>query len=332
MSRSFILAFLVTGFIACNNRKENSSPYEALLSRPPYTALTDSIRKEPNRDDLLFRRAILLNSNDETGPALVDFKKAWSLKKEERYALATGNLLLDRQPDSAVLFLKEALAEIPQSTLLSLTLARAYSAGNKIVDALNLVNSILGQNPEQVDVLKLKADLLDRSGNKSELLPTLEKAYNLAPFDVELNYMYALKLAESGNSRVIALCDSLIRADSLGIHADPYYYKGIYYSNSGDKTRAIGLFDEALKHDYNFMDAYIEKGAILYEQKKYTEAAKVFSLAITISNQFAPAYYWLAKCQEATGQREEAKLNYQRAYGLDKTFTEAKEAVERIGK
>jgi hypothetical protein len=28
--------------------------------------------------------------------------------------------------------------------------------------------------------------------------------------------------------------------------------------------------------------------------------------------------------------KEEAKLNYQRAYGLDKTLVEAKEAAERI--
>jgi len=38
----------------------------------------------------------------------------------------------------------------------------------------------------------------------------------------------------------------------------------------------------------------------------------------------------MGKCQEAVGQKDEAKLNYQRAYGLDKTFTEAKEAADRI--
>ena len=45
---------------------------------------------------------------------------------------------------------------------------------------------------------------------------------------------------------------------------------------------------------------------------------------------FPDAYYWMGICQEALGQTEEAKLNYQKAYGLDKTFTEAKEAAEKI--
>jgi tetratricopeptide (TPR) repeat protein len=57
---------------------------------------------------------------------------------------------------------------------------------------------------------------------------------------------------------------------------------------------------------------------------------KTFALANTISPSFADAWYWIGRCQEFLGQKEEAKLNYERAYGLDKTFTEAKEAAEKI--
>jgi hypothetical protein len=32
------------------------------------------------------------------------------------------------------------------------------------------------------------------------------------------------------------------------------------------------------------------------------------------------------------GNRDEALLNYKRAYGLDKTFTEAKEAADSLSK
>jgi hypothetical protein len=38
----------------------------------------------------------------------------------------------------------------------------------------------------------------------------------------------------------------------------------------------------------------------------------------------------MGKCQEALGQKDEAKLNYQRAYELDKTFTDAKEAADNL--
>jgi tetratricopeptide (TPR) repeat protein len=330
MSRFLLFVILCLALAGCNTNKKDTSPFADILSQQPYATLTDSIKSEPKRDDLFFRRAVLLNTNNLPEPALADFQKAWSLRKEEEYALGISTILLDKNPDTAIAFLTQALKEVPNSFLLHLSLARSYASQKKTDEALKICNNILQQNPQQVDVLKMKADLLDAKGNKAEAITTLEKAYRLTPFDVELNYMLALRLAETKNNRVISLCDSLIHADSLNLHADPYYYKGIYYSAVNDKAKALSLFDEAIRHDYNFLDAYIEKGSLLYDQKKFAEALKTFRLANTISNTFPDAYFWTGKCQEAMGQKDEARLNYQRAYELDKTFTAAKEAMEKI--
>ena len=327
-----ISALLIPGLIllsSCADNESNSA-FDTILSNPPFRPLTDSIKKDPDRDDLYFRRAVLLNSNNLPEPALADFKKAWSLNKKEEYAFGISNLLLEKKPDSAAYFLHEASAALPQSILLRISLARAYDAQQKTDDALKICEEILRLNPEQVDVLILKSDLLEKKGNSAEAIALLEKAYSLTPYDVELNYNLAYKYAENKNPKVIALCDSLAKMDSLGIHAEPYYYKGIYYANTNDKAKAIAQFDEAIRHDYYFKNAYIEKGRVLYDQKKYEAAYAVFNLVMTISPSFADPYYWMAKCQEATGNKQEAKLNYQRAYGLDKTFTEAKEAADRI--
>ncbi|MEI9909817.1 MAG: tetratricopeptide repeat protein [Bacteroidota bacterium] len=43
------------------------------------------------------------------------------------------------------------------------------------------------------------------------------------------------------------------------------------------------------------------------------EAYKVFNLANTIKPAFPDAYYWMGVCQEALGQTEEAKLNYEKS-------------------
>lgn len=306
------------------------SPYNDILSEPAFAPLTDSISKNPQNDTLYFRRAILLNQKNFPEPALADFQKAWSLKKEEKYAFGISTLLGNSKPDSAILFLNQALAVLPNSFLLELSLARAYAARSETDAALQTCNLLLDKNPQQVDVLKLKADLLGKKGNLAEAVATLEKAYRLTPFDVELNYMLALRYAETKNSRLLSLCDSLIRMDTLAAHAEPYYYKGIYYSNINDKTRAISFFDEAIRHNYNFLDAYIEKGAIFYALKKYDDAIKVFNLALTISPEFADSYYWIAKCQQAEGKKDDAKLNYQRAFSLDKTFMAAKDSAAKI--
>ena len=316
---------------SCND-KGTDSPFSDILEQEPYAVLTDSINNEPANDGIYFRRAVLLNSNNLPEPALEDFKKAWSLKKDERYAYGFSNLLLDKKPDSAILFLNAAIKELPNSFLLHLTLARSYDANGKTENALELVNKILQSNPEQVDLMKMKAGLLGKKGNNPEAIAILEKAYSLTPYDIELNYELAFKYAESKNPRVIKLCDSLIKVDTLNLHAEPYYYKGIYFSNMNDKAKALSLFDEALQHDYYYLNAYIEKATVLYDQKKFGDALKTVQLANTISATFPDAYYWMGKCNEAMGNLAEAKLNYQRAFSLDNTFTEAKEAADKLGK
>ncbi|HYC39166.1 MAG TPA: tetratricopeptide repeat protein [Chitinophagaceae bacterium] len=313
----------------CNQKKQDS-PFEKLLSGPPYRALSDSIRKEPRRDELYFRRAVLLNQNDHVEPALADFRTAWYLNPRENYALGVATILLEKNADSAIVFLRQALTRLPRSFLLRLSLARACVMRNQSGEALRIAEELLLENPQQVDVLKMKADLLGKMGRPREAISTLESAYALAPQDLELNYLLALKYAEAANPRVLQLADSMIRHGARQIRGEPHYYKGIYYANSNNPARAIAEFDEAIRKDYYLLEAYIEKGAIFYEQRRYREAQGVFQLANTISPAFPDAYYWLARCQEALGQKQEAILNYRRAYGLDKTFTKAKEAADRL--
>src|SRR6476620_3828738 len=102
---AFVLLLI---FIRCNN-EESNSPYAEILKQQTFAPLTDSIKHEKNNDGLYFRRAVLLNSNNLPEPALDDFRKAWALKKEEPYSIAICSLLIDKKPDSAILFAREAL-------------------------------------------------------------------------------------------------------------------------------------------------------------------------------------------------------------------------------
>ena len=116
------LLFLV--ILSCNDGEQTSS-YSELLSQPPYASLTDSIKENRNNADLYFRRGKLLRENTLSEPALEDFKKAWSLKNDERYAAYISNMLLENKPDSAIIFINDALKKIPKSIFFSLDLAKA---------------------------------------------------------------------------------------------------------------------------------------------------------------------------------------------------------------
>jgi tetratricopeptide (TPR) repeat protein len=273
---------------------------------------------------------MLLFKNNNNPPALADFRKAWSLSKKETYAINISNILLEEKPDSAILFLQQALKILPASIPLHINLIQAYADQQKTDEALAICNFVLQQHPGQVGILMMKSDLLDQKHDTAGSLKALEQAYLFAPGNEDLCYSLAFKYAQNKNLKVLALCDSLLKNDTIEKKGEPYYFKGVYYSNISDKIQALDYFNKAIQNDYSFLDAYMDKGRILFDQKKYTDASKVFQLALKVSATYADAYYWLGKCQEALGQKEEAKLNYQRAYGLDKSLTEAKDAADKL--
>src|SRR5687768_1016914 len=120
----FLIGFAAWLIFACNNKNKVTEPFDEILSHAPFGGLSDSIRQDPSNHDLYFRRAVLLNSNNFPEPALADFRKAWSLYKKEDYAYGLGNLLLEKKPDSAIIFLNQAIRDLPESFLLPLTLGR----------------------------------------------------------------------------------------------------------------------------------------------------------------------------------------------------------------
>lgn len=207
--------------------------------------------------------------------------------------------------------------------------AGRFKEAVKALDSMNISRGDSANPRLYFDYLFKRSELLELAGDTTEAIKTLELFVipgELTQAGLRLTNLYA----ETKNPKAISYSDAMKKNDASGKDPNPDFLKGVYYYNTGDYTNAILQFDECIRKDYNFIDAYMEKGSILFKQQKYTEALKVFELALTISNSFADAYYWKGKCQEALGLKQEAKLNYQRAYGLDKTLTEAKDAANRI--
>lgn len=323
-----VLIFLLAGFFSCTN-VDVMEP-DSLLKGPPYTTLTDSIQQQPKNADLYYKRGILLLQNEQYNHAERDLKKAWNLKPDEQYALGVANILRRKNADSAIIFIEQAIQTLPQSIALQISLARGYQQKGNIEKAVSICEQVINRYPGQLDALQLKAELLQGQNKNAEAIATLEKAYSYAPNDPELAHSLAFAYAQTKNSKAIALSDSLIEADKEGQHAEPYYFKGVYYANIGNKTGALVFFNEAIQHDYYFLDAYMEKGNLFYKAKNYKEALETFQLAARVSPTFAEAYYWMGKTREAMGNTAEAKLDYQRAYGLDKTMTEARDSAAKL--
>ncbi|HEX2606299.1 MAG TPA: hypothetical protein VHK91_02925, partial [Flavisolibacter sp.] len=201
----FLSLLVIVVLVSCSDGKEE----KALLEQPPYAPLTDSIKKMPERADLYYHRGVLLYQAEEKEEAEKDLRKAWAIDPQEAYALSLVTLLREKSPDSAIVFIQQALKKIPGSIALSVGLARGFQQKNDTTAALSVTENILQQYPGQLDALTLKSELLSGQDKQTESLKTLEKAHHLVPSDPAIAYDLAYAYATASDARTLAITDSL---------------------------------------------------------------------------------------------------------------------------
>jgi tetratricopeptide (TPR) repeat protein len=233
------------------------------------------------------------------------------------------------QVNKAIQLLKEEAQKSSDNTEFSRRLGELYMQTGDNQKALNEYNNIITKDSSNFEAWYDKGTLLLRLKDTSGAINSLETSFSLLPINYSGIALANIYVARK-NPRALEVLNVLLSKDSAGIQTEPVYMKGVYYSEMKDYDNALKLFDECIKRDWKMTDAYIEKGIILFERKQYDEALKVFNMAATVSNTDADAYYWMGRCYEATGKKEEAIINYERALSLDKNFSEAKDALHRL--
>jgi tetratricopeptide (TPR) repeat protein len=306
--------------------------FNEVLYKPPFRALSDSIDKNPNNAALLLRRAELLTQNNQQDIAYYDYKKSWELQPGEQTAiLFASNLFVTGRSKDAVTLLDSCVQKYPANPEFKRRLAEAYTHAGNDSEAIAIYDNMIKTDSANFEALYEKGILLTQLKDTLRAITALEKAWQLQPI-MQNGLALANLYAETKNEKVLALCDALQKRDSAHEFVDPVFLKGVYYSNVHDYPKAIALFDECMHIDWKFIEPYLEKGMILYQQKNYDEAMKTFRYAININYSNPDAYYWTARCYEAIGKKEEALDYYYQALTFDRNFTEAKEGVKRLKK
>lgn len=328
--RYWYLVALCFFLIGCDFSDKKGNGPDQLLNSVPYKGLTDSIRKFPDTARLYAQRGLLLSQNDHHELATSDYKKAWELNPVEPMALEyVSNLMLVNKPREAIAFLKECIATWPQSTELNRRLSEIYEQTGQHSRAIAQYDEILATDSTNFEAWYNKAILLSRLKDTAGAIAALERSYAEQPVyynGITLAGFYATMR----NPKTPALCDELIAKDLTNAYPDAHFIKGLYFSYIKKYDSANAMFNECISRDWRFSDAHIEKGVILYEKKQYDDALKILKTAVTVANTNADAFFWIARCYEATGDRELALKNYQRALAIDENYEEAREGIRRL--
>jgi tetratricopeptide (TPR) repeat protein len=226
--------------------------------------------------------------------------------------------------------LRDAIAQYPDSVALRNKLIE-YFADNRNIDvALNETDKAIAIDTANADLYDTKAKLLLLKDDTAKAIPAYEKAIEIFPdpqYVMSLGWLYA----KTKNPKALEIADALLLADKAKAAKEAMLIKGLYFSSMGDKQKAITAFDNCLALDYTYMFAYREKAIVLFETSKYEEAIKVLEKATTLQNNFDEGYYWMGQCYEKLKNINASAENYQKALLYNPDFTEAKDALAKLG-
>ncbi len=231
----------------------------------------------------------------------------------------------------AVTQLQDAVQLKPDSAALRFKLATALDSIGKQALALQQLDSLIRKDSLNYGFWFAKGQVAENAGDTTLALQSYARAANIYEAPEALRALANL-YAETKNDRALLIC-SRIMALGLGreYDADCNFIAGVYYARTGDDKKAIRFFDAAIAANYTYMEAYIEKGLVYFDNRQYAEALQVFRFAATVNNLYADAYYYQARCFEMMQVKDSAVLRFKQALQLDHSLDEAREHLKSLG-
>jgi tetratricopeptide (TPR) repeat protein len=226
--------------------------------------------------------------------------------------------------------LKDSINAYPDSILLKENLIQYYRENGNFGKAISETEKFIAKDSMNDRFWDILATLHFENGDTLKSIKSFEKAINIK---AEPEYIISLAslYAETKNPAALILADALLQSQKAHAREQALFIKGLYYSYTNEKVKAISFFDECIDLNYTNMLAYREKAICLYDMEKYNDALKVLERAVTLQNSYAEGYYWMGKCYEKNGVKAAAIESYKAALELDKDFPEAVDALAKLG-
>ena len=203
---------------------------------------------------------------------------------------------------------------------------------NNFNSAMPHINYLLKKNPANPAWLFIKADALERKHDTSAALQYYLKADSIAGKFPQARMAILNIYAETMNPLTIAYTQMLLEDPGLEkLKSDIQMMQGIYFTKTGKINQAEAIYSKIIKEDYTFLQAYIEKGLLYYDQQQYKKALEIFELSTAVKNNFAEGYFWMGKTYNQLNNKEAAILNFKKSLALDPSIQEAREELKTLG-
>ena len=211
-----------------------------------------------------------------------------------------------------------------------------YEKGGRFDEALNIINPMLVQNPQNITLLNAKGRLLMRLGRFSEAKAALVMSDQLAPQNIErLNQLALASLQLKDPKASVGYFKQLVNLSPEQPDLKFDMFSKLY--EHGFDEEAVAFGKETAK-PMEIVRHYNNKGVLLSKEGDVPQALTEYQRALGFFPQFKENYriYYniaLAKLQSKSRESyEEAAKNLKRCLELSPGFEKAQNTLDKIEK
>ena len=211
------------------------------------------------------------------------------------------------------------IRQAPDAAITLFGLARRYMREGKYAEASREFQKALWHNPNLAEAYSGLGHAYFGLGRLDDALEAQQKAIELEPNMAAAHIAKGLILLQqaeksrtkSDYERALAACRQGIELDAtLQVPVRVRTALGRVYLQEGKLTQAGHQFEEILKVDPNFGDAYYYLGAIRVRQRDYEKAEEAYRRAINLNPSSAKAYERLAHLYGARGIHRDTAIRH----------------------
>lgn len=331
MKRHFIAIAIgciaIVSIMSC----KQSTIREDMSNEEKLEILDIKINKKPNDASLYFDRAKIYVELQRYNEALNDLTKATELDKNNtEYLMLLGDTYfrVGNMEYSAKAI--EHLLEIePDNTDALLKLGEVEFYTKDYDRAMETLSKVTAKDKNNLTALHLKSFIYKETGDTNSAITYLQKIINLysdyVPGYVELGIL----MSDLNNPLAVEYLNSALNIDPQNTNA--MYALAMYYQIQKKMELAESLYKQILDINANDKDAWHNRGYIeLFHYGDYETAIEYFNQAIRCDNQFIEAYTNRGIAYELNGDKTNAKISFEEALNIDPAYEPAREGISRL--
>ncbi|MBP5678090.1 MAG: tetratricopeptide repeat protein [Bacteroidales bacterium] len=323
-----LIALAVTTLLSCN---ANSDRDKDLTDSEKLEALDIRIEKHPNDATLHYERATLHMNMGRLKEANSDIERAVELKPDNLdYRLLQADICFaGGNVDDSYKALSEAEKIDPESIEVQLKMGEVTFYSRDYERSLRCLSNVTAKEPDNRTALFMKGFIYKEMGDTASAITLLRKVCDIypdySPAFEELGVIYSTH----HSPMTVEYLNTAIQLDPNNTNA--IYALALYYQDIQDFEQAESLYQRILDINEKSADTWHNLGYIeLFHYRDYERAIEYMTKAIESDPNCIEAYVNRGCAYELSGQKKEARADFEAALSIDSQYEPAMEGLKRI--